>query len=219
MAGGTGKEFDRGVTRVFLIAASGRERERLQELLEDAGAEIVGSAANVDGAAEELLALADVLVMEANDEPLEEILETLEAQDLRADVPVVLVVAQRRSATWTRQALRSRVRGILPRSLGSRSLGAALEAVTQGLTVLQASENSLQRADSDATDFVEALTGREREVLEMLAQGRGNKDIAARLKISEHTVKFHVASILGKLGAGTRTEAVSIALRRGLILF
>jgi DNA-binding NarL/FixJ family response regulator len=52
----------------------------------------------------------------------------------------------------------------------------------------------------------------------MLSEGLGNKEIAARLKISEHTVKFHVASILGKLGASTRTEAVSVALRRGLIL-
>ena len=66
---------------------------------------------------------------------------------------------------------------------------------------------------------MEPLTARERDVLEMLAQGRGNREIAAQLRISEHTVKFHVASILGKLGAATRTEAVSIALRRGLILF
>jgi DNA-binding NarL/FixJ family response regulator len=52
----------------------------------------------------------------------------------------------------------------------------------------------------------------------MLASGLGNKQIAAHLKISEHTAKFHVASILGKLGASTRTEAVSIGIRRGLVL-
>ena len=219
MARGTGKEFDRGVTRVFLIAAPGRERERLQDLLEAADAEVVGTAADVDDAAEEVLELADVLVLEVNDEPLEEVLETSQGQDVAAAAPVVLVVAQQRSPAWANQALRARVRGILPRTIGARSLRAALEAVAQGLTVLQLSEDSLQRTDSDAAELVEALTGREREVLEMLAQGRGNKDIAARLKISEHTVKFHVASILGKLGAGTRTEAVSIALRRGLILF
>jgi NarL family two-component system response regulator YdfI len=207
------------VTRVFLIASSGRERERLGELLEDAGAEVVGTAASADGAAEELLELADVLVLEANDEPLEEILATLQLEELPADVPVVLVVAQQRAPNWASLALRSRVRGILPRTLAARSLRAALEAVTQGLTVLHLSHDSWQRTDSDTAELVEALTGREREVLEMLAQGRGNKDIATRLKISEHTVKFHVASILGKLGAGTRTEAVSIALRRGLILF
>jgi len=52
----------------------------------------------------------------------------------------------------------------------------------------------------------------------MLASGLANKEIATRLAISEHTVKFHVASILGKLGAGSRTEAVSLGIRRGLIL-
>lgn len=52
----------------------------------------------------------------------------------------------------------------------------------------------------------------------MLASGLGNKEIAAKLAISEHTVKFHVASILGKLGATSRTEAVSLGIRRGLIL-
>jgi DNA-binding NarL/FixJ family response regulator len=67
-------------------------------------------------------------------------------------------------------------------------------------------------------DVVEPLTSREREVLQLLARGLGNKEIAAGLKISEHTVKFHVASILGKLGASTRTEAVTVGLRRGLVL-
>ena len=52
----------------------------------------------------------------------------------------------------------------------------------------------------------------------MLAAGLSNKEIAARLNISDHTVKFHVASILGKLGAGSRTEAVSLGIRRGLVL-
>ncbi len=64
----------------------------------------------------------------------------------------------------------------------------------------------------------ENLTGREREVLDMLAEGASNKAIAFQLNISEHTVKFHVASIFGKLDASTRTEAVTVALRRGLIL-
>jgi DNA-binding NarL/FixJ family response regulator len=64
----------------------------------------------------------------------------------------------------------------------------------------------------------EPLTPRESEVLQMLASGLANKEIASRLMISEDTVKFHVASILGKLGAGTRTEAVSLGIRRGLVL-
>jgi len=67
-----------------------------------------------------------------------------------------------------------------------------------------------------ATDGV--LTRREAEVLTMLAEGVGNKTIAARLRISEHTVKFHIASIFSKLGASSRTEAVTLGARQGLIL-
>ena len=65
--------------------------------------------------------------------------------------------------------------------------------------------------------LVEALTGRETEVLELVAEGLSNKAIAARLAISDQTVKFHVASIGGKLGAANRTDAVRLAVRRGLI--
>jgi two-component system, NarL family, nitrate/nitrite response regulator NarL len=64
---------------------------------------------------------------------------------------------------------------------------------------------------------VESLTPRDMETLEMRAEGLSNKQIAARLRISVHTAKFHVNSILGKLGAGTRTEAVMRGLRSGLL--
>jgi DNA-binding NarL/FixJ family response regulator len=64
---------------------------------------------------------------------------------------------------------------------------------------------------------VEPLTPREVEVLELLAEGMSNKAIAARLRISDQTVKFHVASIAGKLGAANRTDAVRRAVRRGMI--
>ena len=64
---------------------------------------------------------------------------------------------------------------------------------------------------------VEALTNREHDVLALLADGLSNRDIAAQLDISEHTVKFHLASIFGKLGASTRTEAVQRGLRLGVI--
>lgn len=67
-------------------------------------------------------------------------------------------------------------------------------------------------------ESVEELTPREIEVLRLLARGFGNKQIGARLGISEHTAKFHISSILGKLVASSRTEAVTEGLRRGLIL-
>ena len=73
------------------------------------------------------------------------------------------------------------------------------------------------RAGARNTRLVERLTSRETEVLERLAEGLPNKAIAARLGISDQTVKFHVASICGKLGAANRTDAVRLAVRRGLI--
>ena len=73
------------------------------------------------------------------------------------------------------------------------------------------------RAGDEEARLVETLTSRETEVLELLAEGLSNKGIAARLGISDQTVKFHVASIGGKLGAANRTDAVRLAIRRGLI--
>jgi DNA-binding NarL/FixJ family response regulator len=68
-----------------------------------------------------------------------------------------------------------------------------------------------------AEEPVEELTARESEVLRLVSLGLGNKEVAGRLAISEHTVKFHLSSILGKLQAGSRTEAVSLGIKRGLI--
>jgi len=76
---------------------------------------------------------------------------------------------------------------------------------------------TLDDSSAIGDEFEEPLTAREIEVLELLAEGLPNKSIAARLGISDQTVKFHVASICGKLGAANRTDAVRRALRRGLI--
>ena|SRR3989442_13496718 len=78
-----------------------------------------------------------------------------------------------------------------------------------------ASHEGLPHSDSES--YEEPLTSREIDVLELLAEGLANKAIAARLGISDQTVKFHVASICGKLGAANRTDAVRRAVRRGLI--
>jgi len=121
------------------------------------------------------------------------------------------------------RAMQLGIRGILPADVTPAQLVSALGAVAKGLVVLQPREPALALASSQArngepAELFEPLTPREKEVLQMLASGLGNKQIAAHLKISEHTAKFHVAAILGKLGASSRTEAVSLGLRRGLIL-
>lgn len=114
------------------------------------------------------------------------------------------------------------VRALLPRDSTLPEIAAALEAVTQDLVALPPDlvERLLpvHRDEVEPDDLQEPLTGREMEVLALLSEGAGNKQIAAKLNISENTVKFHVSSILGKLGATTRTEAVTRGYRLGLIL-
>jgi DNA-binding NarL/FixJ family response regulator len=75
----------------------------------------------------------------------------------------------------------------------------------------------VRRAEDGDGVLIEALTAREQEVLELVSAGLHNRDIAKALGISEHTVKFHLASLFGKLGASTRTEAVHRGLRHGVI--
>ncbi len=116
--------------------------------------------------------------------------------------------------------------GALPRDAGGEEIIAATTAVAGGLTVLDrrlatealAAIARPRIAFEAAQTSDEPLTAREREVLQLLAQGIPNKQIAQRLRISEHTVKFHVSAIMAKLGAASRTEAVTTAARRGLLL-
>jgi DNA-binding NarL/FixJ family response regulator len=103
--------------------------------------------------------------------------------------------------------------------------GAPRDEVFQAVRVVHGGGSLLQpvvaskllRQVSQPDDLTEALTPRELEVLRLMAQGLQNKEIALKLIISERTVKFHVSSILSKLGAGNRTEAVSLAAQRGLV--
>jgi DNA-binding NarL/FixJ family response regulator len=90
----------------------------------------------------------------------------------------------------------------------------AIKSVAVGLRVF---DGALTTQPPDDEQLVEQLTHRESEVLRLLADGLNNRDIAARMNISEHTIKFHIRSILAKLGAATRTEAVTRGLRSGLI--
>lgn len=95
---------------------------------------------------------------------------------------------------------------------------AAVHAAAAGLLVMPAEDGMAFRSSMPETgEMVEPLTPREMDVLEMLAEGLSNKMIAHRLSISDHTAKFHVNSILAKLNAGTRTEAVTRGIRLGLI--
>jgi DNA-binding NarL/FixJ family response regulator len=110
-------------------------------------------------------------------------------------------------------------RGILTRETDGARLLAALQAASLGLVVVdeRLSAGALRRRAA-AEPLVESLTPRELEVLALIGQGLSNRAIADRLAISEHTAKFHVNAILGKLGAQTRAEAVALGVRSGLLL-
>jgi NarL family two-component system response regulator YdfI len=142
-----------------------------------------------------------------------------------AGVPVILLVDN--PGRRISEALPAGVRAVLPRNITSTEIAAAIEAVAAGLYVFHPADidsiPALRPPQSETVPelgepLIEHLTPREIEVLQLLSAGLGNKEIATRLNISEHTAKFHVASIMGKLGAATRTEAVTLGIRHGLVM-
>jgi len=147
-----------------------------------------------------------------------------EAMDWAAVGGPAVVLVRNPASEAIREALRAGVKAVLASSLPGPDIVSAIQAAAAGFVVLDSSEVELllrspgNIAETGAGDLVEALTPRETEVLRLLAAGLGNKEIAARLGISEHTAKFHVASLMGKLGAATRTEAVTTGIRKGLVM-
>lgn len=139
------------------------------------------------------------------------------AADTLAAAAIAPVLALAADAADAAEALRAGVRGVLLRGATSDALAAALVAVARGLAVLEGPLAAEWLRPPDAPLAAEGLTPREREVLSLLAEGLANKAIAARLAISEHTAKFHVNAILGKLGVESRAEAIVRAARLGLV--
>lgn len=138
--------------------------------------------------------------------------------DLGGDGPPILVLLP--DEEYVPNALAAGARGLLLRDVTAPNLMAGLSAIAGGLVALDprlVAEMPLPR-DRGPEVLVEELTPRESEVLRHLAEGLSNRAIAELLGISEHTVKFHVNAILGKLGAQSRTEAVARAARLGLII-
>ena len=209
--------------RVFLIAASPLARAALQNRLKAQAMKIVGNATSIDDLGGDLSdSQADVLLVDAAGEPSESIIESLADSDLATEIPTV-ILAEPGSPNVSAKALHAGVRALLPSEASTDQLIAALQAAAAGLVVLHPAEipaayPAAAPASRPLAELPEPLTRREREVLQMLAAGLANKEIAARLNISDHTAKFHVAAILGKLGAATRTEAVALGIRRGLVL-
>jgi DNA-binding NarL/FixJ family response regulator len=204
--------------RVFIIAPTPMMRAGLHAMLTTASLEVVGEATAADGFVEELSAVDVVIV--ADERQLEEVGRIVTGS--RSIALVVLSDNDERPVSILR-SFSLRGWSVIPMNAPASQLEAAVIASAEGLIAVpsMAGERALaQRSvveamNLDALD--EALTGREREVLEMVSRGLSNKLIARSLSISEHTVKFHVSSIYTKLGASSRTDAVSKGVRRGLI--
>ncbi len=209
--------------RVFIVAASPLARSGLENLVVAGGASVVGSSANLESLFAQIVdAEPDAVLVDTSGDNAEAALDALNGSDLAGETTLIFLTDSSRPE-WAAEALRAGVRAILPSDVSAEQLAAALQAAVAGFVVLHPTEISAalppaSAARSSFAELTEQLTPREREVLQMLASGLVNKEIAAKLSISEHTVKFHVASILGKLGASTRTEAVSLGIRRGLVL-
>jgi DNA-binding NarL/FixJ family response regulator len=130
--------------------------------------------------------------------------------------PILLLVPERDAAIFD-VIWNGNTGGILSSDVSNEILIQAIKAIASGLMVFDRALISQPLRETEEAPLTEPLTPREREVLSLLADGLANKEIALRLNISEHTIKFHIRSILGKLGASSRTEAVRRGLRSGLI--
>jgi len=176
---------------------------------------VVGTLSSTDDlAAVAAAAEPDVIVWDLGDDPERALARLSEAQT--PGPPILAIVEDDRDGV---RALALGAAGLLSRAADAERLVLAARAALGGLLALDPSVAGIAGVsrNSHADAPVETLTGREREVLMLMAEGLANKLIAGRLGISEHTAKFHVHTILGKLGTQSRTEAVVRAARLGLI--
>jgi len=191
--------------RVLIAASSPVARAGLKSLVGDAADCVAAGSASAGELVELALELhPDVILWQISpDEDAAAVLRSLERQN------TVLVTS---NAAF--DLIRAGAHGVLPLDASAEQIGIALRAAAAGLGVF-----SPEHLDSPAASRTPStLTAREKEVLRMIAEGLANKEIAWRLGISDHTVKFHVSALLGKLGAGSRAEAIGAGIRQGVIM-
>jgi two-component system, NarL family, response regulator YdfI len=206
----------------MVVAPSDARRSSLARLLREAGAATgwtVATAASLSlerfGSSRASILVADLVSHQGSVQFLEAL------KEFPAGCGAVVMLDDP-EPIWVRNALHDGVNAIIARDADRDQLALAVEAADAGYVLLHpTSAQMLGEAVPVLPELsadVEHLTAREREVLGLMSSGLANKEIAARLGISEHTVKFHTSSILAKLSAASRTEAVSQGIRRGLIV-
>ena len=211
--------------RVAVVAQALALRTGLRALLSDGELiEVVAEAASL-AELETFLANIDVLVLAESRPP-----DGLNDLVVTRALPAVLLLSDEVRAAQELAGISPHAWGMLSVEATAEELLAAVVALHEGLIVLsplqlrgEAALNRLLglsegKVQGLAEHLIEPLTERERQVLQLLAQGLSNKQIATALSISEHTVKFHVSSIYAKLGAANRTEAVRLGVQQGLVI-
>ncbi|BAZ65459.1 MAG: response regulator transcription factor [Pelatocladus maniniholoensis HA4357-MV3] len=207
--------------RVMVVATSGVVRAGLSAVITtNQLMTVVGSASDVDVLTREIeRSQPDVVLLDLGGNPQQSVWEKLLLLNEQQDPLRFILIVEELDRIDLETALRSGVRGILPNTSTESEIVAAVEAVACGLVVLHSDAIELvYRREKLADNLVQTLTPREIEVLVLLGSALGNKQIAKSLHISEHTVKFHLSSIFQKLGVSTRTEAVTVGVRLGLIM-
>lgn len=208
--------------RIVLADDHALVRDGVSSLLEAWGHEVVGMASNGDEAVELVERLApDVVLMDVRMPGTSGLVATRRiARDHPDTAIVMLTVSEDEDDLF--EAIKAGARGYLLKNLEAAQLRAMLDAVARGEAAISpATAVRIMRelAHPGAADpgGPDRLTGRERDVLELVTLGLRNKEIAARLGISENTAKFHLRNILDKLHAGSRAELAARAVREGLL--
>ena len=210
--------------RVFLADDQTLVREGIKSLLAlDPEIQIAGEADDGEAALREIPgAAADVVLMDVRMPRLSGV-EVIRALAAAGNLPPTLILTTFDDDAVLLDAVRAGAKGFLLKDVSLRQLTEAIRALAAGGNLIQpaAAERIARglagRPAIPAAELPEPLTGRETEVLRLLAGGFSNREIGAALFVAEGTVKNHISSILAKLGVRDRTRAVLKALERGLI--
>jgi DNA-binding NarL/FixJ family response regulator len=220
------------MTRVLVAASSAVVRAGLEAILSrEPDVVLVGGSGALQSLAEDVAEHEpDVVLIELSGSHVDELptalsLLTVDADDGAHPAPGVVLLTDERDEARVVDAIHHGVRALLSREASPNEILSAVDAVAAGLVALAPEWLSIVSPPPASptpgvprTPREAAPSARELEVLRMIAEGLANKQIAARLGISEHTVKFHVASVFAKLHASTRAEAVMSGARQGWIV-
>ena len=203
--------------RILVAAETAVARAGLEAVIAQSLAFSLAGSADPAGLAERIREFQPDVVLLEHRGAAEEAIEPLLASG-----PIFILLADRAEAAAILASSHSGLRAVLPLDAAAHEILAAIAAAIEALFVLHpdllASLPIAGSAPQTPATADASLTPREIEVLRMLAEGLANKNIAWKLGISEHTVKFHITSIFTKLNVSSRAEAVATGMRRGLIL-